>query len=288
MGKLLKSLNIAESHEKAVPPTTRMEFLGNTVDTVKMTLEVSPERKTELSILIEKWLKKTNYTKKDLQSLIGKLSFITNCVRPGRLFLTRLIDSLKNCNKYGKTNIDPEMKHDLLWWKEYLPQFDGTAILWLQDRWNYDQQLASDASLVGGGAVFNKEYFHFKFDDEILRKTSNISQREMITILVAIRLWGSSMSRRVVRFYTDNQNCMFAINKGKSHDAFILKCLREIVHITAKHQVLLRCKYINTRLNSLPDALSRWYISAEARRIFKRNTDRSWIRKSINKNLIAI
>ena len=288
MGRILSSLQIDEATEKAVPPTTRMEFLGNTVDTVKMTLEVSPERKQELMQLINKWLNRKRLRQKQLQSLIGKLSFVTNCVRPGRLFLSRMIDVLKQCYKDGKNTITQEFMEDLRWWKEFLPQFDGTAILWLQDKWGYDQQLASDASLTGGGAVFGKEYFHFKFDETVLAETTNISQREMLTILVSVRIWAPDLCGRVVRFCTDNQNCMFAINKGKSKDTYTLRCLREIVKITAKYQILLRCKYINTKSNTLPDALSRWYLTSEARRMFKRATDKTWKRKSINKELTII
>jgi hypothetical protein len=35
-----------------------MEFLGVTVDTEKMTLEVTPDRVREISLLVEAWLKK--------------------------------------------------------------------------------------------------------------------------------------------------------------------------------------------------------------------------------------
>ena len=41
--KLLEVIGVSEAEEKAVPSTTRMEFLGNTVDTVKMSLEVSAD-----------------------------------------------------------------------------------------------------------------------------------------------------------------------------------------------------------------------------------------------------
>lgn len=41
MKHLLFALGAPEAKEKLVKPCTRMEFLGNTVDTVKQTLEVS-------------------------------------------------------------------------------------------------------------------------------------------------------------------------------------------------------------------------------------------------------
>jgi hypothetical protein len=47
-----------ESVQKGVAPTARMEFLGITVDTVKLTLKVTPERVTKISLLVEAWLRK--------------------------------------------------------------------------------------------------------------------------------------------------------------------------------------------------------------------------------------
>ena len=127
-----------------------MEFLGNTVDTIRLTLEVSQDRITELDGLLDKWSSKKVYTKREIQSLIGKLSFITNCVHPGRIFLSRLIESMKNCGERELKKVKHEMLKDIKWWKAFLPDFKGETMLWLYDTIETDTWLASDASLVGG------------------------------------------------------------------------------------------------------------------------------------------
>jgi hypothetical protein len=43
-----------------------MEFLGITVDTVKLTLEVTLDRVTEISLLVEAWLRKEKASLRDL------------------------------------------------------------------------------------------------------------------------------------------------------------------------------------------------------------------------------
>ena len=285
MGKILQSIGVKEAEDKAVEPTTRMDFLGNTVDTQKMTIEVGDERKQELHELLLKWMHKIMYNKKALQSLIGKLSFVTNCVRPGRIFLSRLIEVTVGMTDNEKILVTEDMRKDVKWWLEFLPGFEGTGILWLQDNVNTDALLASDASLTGGGATHDKQMFHFRFSPQIMQETENIAQREMLTIMIAIKLWKQELSGKVVRFSTDNQNCKFAINKGHSKDKFILKCLREIVWDCAHHNILLKCVYIESKKNVIPDALSRWYQSADARRTVKRHTDRSWRRRSIDATL---
>ena len=155
-----------------------------------------------------------------------------------------------------KESMDEEMLKDVKWWKQYLPKFNGTAILWLQDSMEVDQFLASDASLVGGGAVMEKQFFHWKFDAEVLQQTDNIAQKEILTIVVVVKLWAKQLAGKVVWFSTDNEISKFAINKGRTTDPFILKCLREIAWVAAEHQFLLKMVYISTHCNTLPDALS--------------------------------
>ena len=80
MGNLLRDLGTTEATEKAVQPCTRMEFLGNTFNTQKQTIEVSQHRMDALDTELTLWLHRKYAMKKQLQSLIGKLNFITNCV----------------------------------------------------------------------------------------------------------------------------------------------------------------------------------------------------------------
>ena len=284
MGKILSSAGVQEATEKAVPPTTRMEFLGNTLDSEKMTIEVSPDRKEELLELLDDWKSRQYFTKKQLQSLIGKLSFVTNCVRPGRIFLSRLIYRLTDCATSGN-KLDQEMVKDIQWWRDYLPDFDGVSILWLEDCLTTNAWLASDASLIGGGAVHKKQFFHVKFSPFIMNTTTNIAQRELYTILIAVKLWAKELSGKVVRFSTDSQVAMFAVNRGRTHDPFMLACLRELTRVLANHQILLKAVYLNTKLNTLPDALSRWYINSEARRIVRRITKNRWSRRSVAEDI---
>jgi hypothetical protein len=61
----------------------------------KLTLQVTPERVVEISLLVEAWLRKKKASLRDLQSLLGKLHFIATCVRTGRIFVSRLLNWLR-------------------------------------------------------------------------------------------------------------------------------------------------------------------------------------------------
>ena len=91
-GRLLQNLGAEEAKKKSVSPCICMDFLRNTLDCDKMTIEVSEQRRKDLLIELEEWENRKTAKKKEIQSLIGKLSFTTNCVRAGRIFLSRLIE----------------------------------------------------------------------------------------------------------------------------------------------------------------------------------------------------
>ena len=82
LGGLLAKCGLEESVQKGVAPTIRMELLGIAADTIKLTLEVTPDRVTEISLLVEAWLRKKKASLRDLQSLLGKLQFVSTCVLP--------------------------------------------------------------------------------------------------------------------------------------------------------------------------------------------------------------
>ena len=125
-----------------------------------------------------------------------------------------------------------------------------------------------------------------KFSEYVLNNTNTIAQREILVILIAVRLWAKDLAGKVVRFSMDNENALFAINKGRSKDPFVLQCTREIAWLTCKFNILLKAVYINTKNNILPDALSRWYQTAEARRIVRQITKNKWIRRSVSHDML--
>ena len=74
------SLGLESSPKKNCPPSTRMVFLGLTHDTVVMTLEVPHDKLHQTSQLLSHWLSSPRVSKSELQSLIGKLSYVCSCL----------------------------------------------------------------------------------------------------------------------------------------------------------------------------------------------------------------
>ena len=93
---LLSQLGLDISIKKLVPPSTSVTCLGIQIDTVKRTVCIPPGKLQEIVDLCKKWASKTYCSKKDLQSLLGSLLYITKCVAPARSFLNRMLQLLRD------------------------------------------------------------------------------------------------------------------------------------------------------------------------------------------------
>lgn len=84
-------LGVPLAPEKCVGPTTCMVFLGIELDSVESCARLPSDKLTELRRLIPLWLDKKSCTRRELESLVGKLQHASAVVRPGRTFLRRLL-----------------------------------------------------------------------------------------------------------------------------------------------------------------------------------------------------
>eukprot|EP00731_Ephydatia_muelleri_P015648 Em0009g72a len=155
-------LGIPVASEKLEGPTTALTFLGIVLDTSAQQLRLPPDKLEELTGLIRSWLSRHKATKRELLSLIGKLSFAAKVVPAGRLFLRRLIDLSTTVRKlHHHISLNAEARADIRWWDSFLPSWNGVA-MFLDPEWTAADslQLYTDASgSLGFGAYFNGAWF---------------------------------------------------------------------------------------------------------------------------------
>ena len=188
LAELLASLGLEEAPDKAIPPTTQMVFVGILCDSVKMTLEVTPERLTDISAELDQWLDKRKATKRQIQSLVGKLNFVAKCVRPGRIFLSRILQALCGLRRNSHfIYLNKEFRKDLLWWRKFMANFNGVAMIKEQDK-SVAVNLATDACLQGAGGVYNNQFFTSPFPNHLLKQQLHISALEFLTVVVAVKI----------------------------------------------------------------------------------------------------
>ena len=138
-------------------PTTCLTFLGIEFDSHQMTARLPPAKLSDLLALTKLWTDKKTCTRKELESLIWKLSHACYVVPAGRTFLRRLINLLRDSKRYWKIiRLTRECQLDLQWWLDFLPNWNGVYFFDLP-QWAplADFELSSDASGKQGFGVYN-------------------------------------------------------------------------------------------------------------------------------------
>ena len=100
---LLAELGLDISPNKLVPPSTSVTCLGILIDSINKTISIPPEKLAEITQLCVQWSSKTYCGKRDLQSLLGSLLYVSKCVKHSRFFLNRMLTLLRD--NYDKTKI---------------------------------------------------------------------------------------------------------------------------------------------------------------------------------------
>ena len=119
-----------------------------------MLFEVPADRLSDLKTELLQWTQFSTFTWRQLQSLLGKLSFVTACVRPGRIFMSRLLNRLCSLpSNQSRFPVTSDMLSDIDWWLTFLPHFNGSAMIALRPRDFHDVLFTCDSSLHRGGAT---------------------------------------------------------------------------------------------------------------------------------------
>ena len=102
--------------EKVFGPSTILEFLGFIIDTMSMEIRLPEEKLQHLKSLLQTWVAKKSCTKRELLSLIGNLQHASAVVKPGRVFLRRMIDlSKRQIHLDAHMRLNMEFRADLHW-----------------------------------------------------------------------------------------------------------------------------------------------------------------------------
>ena len=259
LGWILSTIGIKELTKKATPPVYIAVFLGILFNTISMTLQITPDRLAEIKILLENWMTKQSATLKEMQSLLGKLNFAASTVRSGRIFVSRLINVLSSFPKHGRRKVSREIRKDIEWWLYFMEDFDGITIM-PQINWDApDTVFSSDANLTTCGGHSYNTVFYKRFPAWLLARSDiSINEKELITVVVALKLWRNNITNRNILACCDNQVSVEVVNSGKARNRFTQACLHEICFILVKSNAVLKLVHISSESNRIADCLSRW------------------------------
>ena len=79
---LITSLGLPLNADKVAPPDTRMDIMGIFVDVENKILTIPENKMKEVIECVESFVHKRIISKRELQSLIGKLVYISKVIKP--------------------------------------------------------------------------------------------------------------------------------------------------------------------------------------------------------------
>ena len=116
--------------------------------------------------------------------------------------------------------------------------------------------LTSDASgRWGCGAFCELSWFQLQWPESI--QQAHISVKELVPIVLAVAVWGSRWTGRIVLVRCDNSAVVHTLNKGSCRDPELMHLVRCLAFLKAKFQFSLTASHFAGSRNVLADALSR-------------------------------
>lgn len=252
-------LDVPIAVDKLVGPATVVTYLGIEINTVDFTISI-PEAKVQQALQdLPNWCTRRTCKKRELLSLIGILSFFAIVVRPGRIFVRRLINlstTVKELHHF--VTLSSEAKKDIRWWYDFLPSWNKSSIipdpLLIKSS---DIQLFTDAARYKGlGAVMGNSWIQSDWPPDLM--SHNIDFKELFAILAATYTWGSRWSGKRIVFITDNKPITQIWASGTTPSPDIMVLIRKLFLFAATHDFSISFKHVFGHYNPVADALSRF------------------------------
>ena len=252
--------------EKVLGPATLLSILGIELDTIKMRARLPPDKLTALMEELNNFslLHSSSHTctKRQLLSLIGKLSFACKVIPAGRIFLRRLLDTAHSVDGLSDhIHITDETLKDISWWQTFAQSWNGIAFF-LDPNWTPapDLQLFTDASgTLGFGGYWDGAWYSQAWPPHLL--SMPIEWKELYAIVIACEAWGHHWSGKRIMFHCDNQAIVQVWESGLSRSTDLMHLVRALFFIAAHNNFTVIVKHIRGINNSIADSLSRQQLS---------------------------
>lgn len=257
---IFKRLGIPVAAHKTEGPSCILVFLGILINTHTSELHLPSDKLTRLKDLIEVWSHKKSCSKQDLESFLGHLSHAATVISQGRTFLRQLFSllSLRHGPSYQFIRLTAGAKADLLWWKTFLQDWNGSSFF---PAVTPPIVVTSDASGSYGCGAFSLPHgwFQFRWPDEWV--PVHITAKEMVPVVIAAALWGHKWKRCRVCFQSDNMAVVDLLKTCTSRDQLLMHLLRCLVFYAAYFRFHFTAEHVPGVFNTAADAISRDRVS---------------------------
>ncbi len=253
---VLRELGFRISYKKIEGPTLRLLFLGVILDSISMTLELPKSKCDELRQCLASVKDRSKVTKKELQSLAGKLNWASLCIYGGRSHLRRVLDKMNELKRpYHRTRVSRDLRADIDWWLCFMDTFNGSVQM-VECR--PATSVCIDACDTAAGAFYVNSCVYTPWDG-LGKDVRNlhINYKEVMSLEPAARCWAPAWENKTVFVHSDNQAAVAIVNKGSCKNPIVMDSLRRVFWLSAVHNFRLRAVYYPGRHNTVADSISR-------------------------------
>lgn len=268
---------LAVNPQKTESPTTRVEFLGIIIDSLKETLECSTSRLQETCSILRRLSVAKSLRFKEIQSVLGKFNFVSQVMKYARPFFRKLTDCLTGNGRIRqrKVRVSKTVRDDAKYWLSHIRQWNGCC------SWRTKRHLTfvTDASTSGFGFRLTRESTApghiadplpphlavgqatvgiFSFGHLVkIAKEHCIQWAELYSIAMAVSLYAPCVDNTRLHFHCDNKTDCHILNRLSTRSADLLLLLRAMTSTLAGKNLTISCSHIAGDLNTDADTLSR-------------------------------
>lgn len=253
---LLRRLGFLINWTKVVDPTQIIVFLGIEINSIDMSLRLPDEKMLSIHNELNLFLNRKRASKRQLQSLAGRLSFAAAVIAGGRVFLRRIIDAISLLNhKSDRMLLSNPLRGDIEWWYHFMQVFNGKSLLLHE---NPIHSVLTDACDNGAGCYFNGDWLYINWElDYPELKDTHINNKETLAVVFSAMRWAPLWQNHRVYITSDNMTTVRAINKGTSRSPVIMQALRLLFWLASSFNFHLKAIHVSGQMHCLADSVSR-------------------------------
>ena len=208
-------------------PTQNLVFLGILVDSRAMTLSLPDEKVDKIVTELQNFAQRKRASKRQLESLAGKLVYASQVVHGGRIYLRRMLTFISRLKKpHHKAKLGKEFYKDLYWWLQCVRAFNVKHILSVHQT---NHVIRTDACQTGAGFIFNEDWGYVNWLHDFPKAANlHINYMEVLATLLAIKRWAPLFTGGQVIVATDSKVARDILKKGVSHHPLVMEALHNL------------------------------------------------------------
>ena len=257
--KLLSDLGLPQAPDKNQPPSLQVTWLGIRINSRKMTLSVPAEKLREVIQAAQETAVKKRVTRKQMDSVIGKLLHISKCIRHARIFVARLLEATRGERK-AHIPVSEDIISDLEWFASFAKQWNGIALM---DRGRSTRDISVSVTPTGIAGTDGT----VAYEGQVAPVGDGAKKQyelEAINVLVAIK---TLTSRRdaggKVTVHCQDESVVEALRTGRGRNSLMQECARRLWLHQSLHQFDISYVTENELWEELSYHLCRAHISTK-------------------------